>query len=214
MPTPHPRAERLSLLDPSKPYLIERWNAGVHIGTELLREIEARGYRGGRPIGLDCIAAIRKQQGVAPMKRSGLPAQVARDPTVRPATPRELACLVLQRVDRLDEAEQVRLIHVRKAAPAVGVAVTLAQEFAAMVRAQEAAGLDTWLDRAEASGPADIRSFAGGIRRDYAAVQAALTLPFSNGPVEGQINRLKFFKRQMYGRAKLDLLRKRVLYAA
>ena len=83
-----------------------------------------------------------------------------------------------------------------------------------MVREREAVGLDNWLERAEASGPAALRSFAGGIRRDYAAVKAALTLPFSNGPVEGQINRLKFLKRQMYGRAKFDLLRKRVLYTA
>ncbi len=122
--------------------------------------------------------------------------------------------LVLQRPDRLDETEQARLIQVRQAAPAVAMAVTLAQEFAAMMREREAAGLDTWLDRAEASGQADVRGFAGSIRRDYAAVKAALTLPFSNGPVEGQVNRLKCVKRQMYGLAKFDLLRKRVLYAA
>ena len=148
------------------------------------------------------------------MQRCGLPTQAASDPTARRATPRELAWLVLQRPDRLGETEQVRLQHVREAAPAVELAVTLAQEFAAMVRGREAAGLDSWLERAEASGQADVRSFAGGIRRDYAAVQAALTVPFSNGPVEGQVNRLKFLKRQMYGRANFDLLRKRVLYAA
>ncbi len=83
-----------------------------------------------------------------------------------------------------------------------------------MMWEREAAGLDTWLDRAEASGQADVRGFAGSIRRDYAAVKAALTLPFSNGPVEGQVNRLKILQRQIYGRAKSELLRKRVLYAA
>src|SRR5207253_7845821 len=56
--------------------------------------------------------------------------------------------------------------------------------------------------------------FAQGLRQDYAAVKAALTWPYSNGPTEGHVNRLKLLKRQMYGRAKLDLLRQRVLYAA
>ncbi len=83
-----------------------------------------------------------------------------------------------------------------------------------MVRERQHETLETWLDRAEASGQSTLRSFACGIRRDYAAVEAALRLPYSNGPVEGHVNRLKFLKRQMYGRAKFDLLRKRVLYAA
>jgi transposase len=148
------------------------------------------------------------------MKRSGLPAQAASDPTIRPITPRELVWLVLQRPERLAEVEQARLLDARQAAPAVEEAVSLAQEFAVMVRERQHEKLEHWLERAEASGQSVLRSFAGGIRRDYAAVEAALKLPYSNGPVEGQVNRLKFLKRQMYGRAKFDLLRKRVLYAA
>ena len=57
-----------------------------------------------------------------------------------------------------------------------------------------------------------LRSFAAGIQRDYDAVKAAASLGWSNGPVEGQVNRLKFIKRQMFGRANFDLLRRRVLY--
>jgi transposase len=212
-PIPQPRAKRSSLLDPYKPFLIERWNGGCHVGTELLREIRKQGYRGSRSIALDFIAAIRRQQGVAPMKRSGLPAQAASDPTLRPTTPRELVWLVLQRPDLLKEAEKARLLHARQAAPAVEACVDLAQEFAVMVREREHERLESWLERAEASGQSALRSFAAGIRRDHAAVEAALRLPYSNGPVEGQVNRLKFLKRQMYGRAKFDLLRKRVLYA-
>ena len=213
-PTPQPRAKRTSLLDPYKPCMIERWNAGCHTGTELLREIQKQGYQGSRSVALDFIAAIRRQQGVAPMKRSGLPAQAASDPTSRPTTPRELVWLVLQRPDQLDEVGKARLVHARQAAPAVEASVDLAQEFALMVRERQPERLESWLERAEASGQSALRRFAGGIRRDYAAVEAGLRLPYSNGPVEGQVNRLKFLKRQMYGRAKFDLLRKRVLYAA
>lgn len=80
-----------------------------------------------------------------------------------------------------------------------------------IVRERHIDALESWLCRADASGLAELRSFAAGIRRDQAAVSAALSLPFSNAQVEGQINRLKYIKRSGYGRAKLDLLRQRVL---
>ena len=83
-----------------------------------------------------------------------------------------------------------------------------------MVRERAAERLDAWLERAARSGVGALKSFASGIRRDYAAVQAGLSVPYSNGVVEGNVNRLKTVKRQMYGRANFDLLRKRVLYAA
>jgi transposase len=68
------------------------------------------------------------------------------------------------------------------------------------------------LERAVKSGLTAFQRFANGLRDDYEAVQAGLTLPWSTGPVEGQINRLKMLKRQMFGRANIDLLRLRVLY--
>jgi transposase len=71
-----------------------------------------------------------------------------------------------------------------------------------------------WLGTAEASACPEMRGFARGLRQDAAAVQAAMTEPWSNGPVEGQVNRLKMIKRQMYGRAGFTLLRARVLAAA
>jgi len=73
---------------------------------------------------------------------------------------------------------------------------------------------DSWLDRATASGVAPLRRFATGLRADYEAVKAGITLRWSNGPVEGQINRLKMLKRSMFGRAKIDLLSRRFLLAA
>lgn len=89
------------------------------------------------------------------------------------------------------------------------IALNAAEEFAGLVRERNGAGLDGWLDRADAV-PA-LKSFAAGLRRDEAAVRAGLTLPWSNGPVEGAITRVKLLKRAGYGRAKFDLLRARVL---
>jgi transposase len=71
--------------------------------------------------------------------------------------------------------------------------------------------LDSWLAQAEAAGIVEFKRFAQSLRSDYRAVQAALQFSWSNGQTEGQVNRLKLLKRQMYGRAKFDLLRKRVL---
>jgi hypothetical protein len=74
--------------------------------------------------------------------------------------------------------------------------------------------LDTWIAKVEGDELPQLRSFAAGIKRDLAAVVNGLMLPYSSGAVEGTVNRIKMLKRQMYGRAKFDLLRKRVLLAA
>ncbi len=89
----------------------------------------------------------------------------------------------------------------------------LAQEFIGLLKERKAALLADWLKRAAESQVTELKSFANGIRRDYAAVQAACRLPWNNGIVEGHVNRLKFLKRQMFGRARLDLLRVKVLHA-
>ena len=85
--------------------------------------------------------------------------------------------------------------------------------FRKMVREQQSGNLDAWLEEAQASGVITLRTFAEGIKLDYAAVRSALESPWSNGQTEGQVNRLKTIKRQMYGRANFDLLRQRVLFA-
>ncbi len=98
--------------------------------------------------------------------------------------------------------------------PIVDEAVRLTQAFAGLVRDRHAEHLDGWLEQASASAAAPFRNFAASLRRDYTAVRAGVSLAWSSGQVEGQINRLKMIKRMMFGRAKLDLLRQRVLYAA
>jgi len=83
-----------------------------------------------------------------------------------------------------------------------------------MIRQRVAAMLDPWLNACQQSGVTNLQTFAEGIRKDYDAIRAALATTWSNGQTEGQGNRLKMLKRQMYGRAGLDLLRIRVLYSS
>ena len=116
--------------------------------------------------------------------------------------------------DELDETQQKELALIRQASPHAETAYCLAQAFMQMLREHTGHQLDTWLSEVEASQLPELKSFARGIQHDKAAVLAGLTLPWSQGPLEGHINRLKLIKRSMYGRAKLPLLRARVLHVA
>jgi transposase len=113
--------------------------------------------------------------------------------------------------DELDEIQQEELALIRSASPSAEVAYRLVQAFMEMVREHTGQQLETWLSSVEESALPELKSFAKGIQQDKAAVLAGLTLPWSNGPLEGHVNRLKLIKRSMYGRAKLRLLRQRVL---
>jgi transposase len=89
----------------------------------------------------------------------------------------------------------------------------LVREFADMLCHRHGEHLEAWAAQAESSPVSELRGFSKGLRKDWAAVTAGLTVPYSSGAVEGHVNRIKMIKRQMYGRAKPDLLRKRVLLA-
>jgi len=82
------------------------------------------------------------------------------------------------------------------------------------VRERLVSQLDLWLEECLSSGVPDLQTFAEGLKREYSAMRGDLTFPYSNGPVEGQINKLKYIKRSMYGRGSFELLRQRVLNAA
>jgi transposase len=122
--------------------------------------------------------------------------------------------LVLKRPEHRTTADTQLLAYLESQHHDVAEAMGLAQDFAAIVRQRQGDRFDAWLTRAVASGVAPLRRFARGLLADYEAVNAGLRLPWSNGPVEGHINRLKMLKRQMFGRAKLDLLSRRFLRAA
>ena len=101
--------------------------------------------------------------------------------------------------------------HLYQEAPVLKEASDLAQAFARLMKKREGSELDAWLDKARQSNCHELRLFAKGLRQDLAAVRNAVTSEWSNGQTEGQVNRLKMLKRQMYGRANFDLLQARVL---
>jgi transposase len=121
--------------------------------------------------------------------------------------------LVLRREAQRTEAETQQLAQLHAQQAEVAEAIDLAQDFAALVRQRQPAQLDPWLTRATTSALEAVQRFATGLYEDYEAVKAGVTLPWSGGPVEGHINRLKMLKRQMFGRARLDLLSRRFVLA-
>jgi transposase len=202
------------VLNPYKAYLLARWNAGCHTAMRLFRELQPQGYTGSYA----CVAAyarrLRQAQGLSPGQRRARQALASvAEPVCQPLTPRRATWLVLRREMKHTEAEAQQLTQLHAQSAAVAEAIDLAQDFAALVRQRQPEALDPWLKRATASALEALRRFAIGLTEDYAAVKAGVTLPWSSGPVEGHINRLKMLKRQMFGRARLDLLSRRFVLA-
>ena len=203
-----------SVLTPYKPYLLERWNAGCYTAMRLFRDLRQRGYAGGYGVVAAYARRLRQAQGLPPghrCPRQALP-PVA-EPPCQPLTPRRATWLVLRREAKRTEAEAQQLAQLRAQQADVTEAIDLAQDFATLVRQRQPEALDPWLQRATASTLEALQRFAKGLYEDYEAVKAGVTLPWSTGPVEGHINRLKMLKRQMFGRARLDLLSRRFVGA-
>lgn len=196
-----PRAGRPSWLDPYKPYLHERFNAGCVSARRLHQEIADLGYRGGYGSVRDYLAPFRA---------------LATAPPARPATPkvRPITFWMLRHPDDLDADQQLALKQVLAACPHLQATAEHVRAFAEILTGRHGDRLDAWMDTVEADDLPHLHRFVRGLRRDHDAVLNGLTLEHSSGAVEGNVNRLKMIKRQMYGRAKFDLLRKRVLHAA
>jgi len=137
----------------------------------------------------------------------------AQPPRASVPSAKGLSFAVIARPEKRTAKQQTEVACLHALGPEVVEAVGLVEAFAALVRKQGGTTLKDWQEKALNGGPIELRRFAEGLGRDQAAVQSALDEVWSNGPVEGHINRLKTIKRQMYGRASLPLLRARVLYA-
>jgi transposase len=203
-----------SVLNPYKPYLLERWNVGCYNAMRLFRDLRQRGYAGGYGVVAAYARRLRQAQGLSPGQRCprrSLPRVV--EPVCQPLTPRRGTWLVLRRKTQRTEAEAQQLAQLRAQSAEVAEAIDLAQDFATLVRQRQPTQLDPWLTRATSSTLEALRRFATGLYEDYEAIKAGATVPWSTSPVEGHINRLKMLKRQMFGRARLDLLSRRFVRA-
>jgi transposase len=179
----------------------------------VFQRLQQQGYRGSYATVARYAQRLRQAQGLAPRQPPPAmsPLPLVAEPQYGNLTPRGVAWLVLRRPEtrRPEDAQQLAQLSAQQAD--LAEAVTLARDFAELVRTRQPERLDGWLARATTSAVSALQRFAQGLRDDYAAVKAAITVPWSNGPVEGHINRLKLLKRQMFGRAHLDLLGHRFL---
>ena len=176
--------------------------------AELHRELTAKGCAAGYSAVRRFANRLLGSSGT-PGRRS--PATPRPTPAVEVPSARQLSFQFVRRKPLAAGEEPAFLDRVRGHIPGLDAALEVASEFAGMVRRTAATPLAEWVATATASGVPELARFAAGLRADEAAVIAALTTPWSNGPVEGQVGRLKAIKRQMYGRANLDLLAARVL---
>ncbi len=215
-PHPGPRPRRRRAITPFLPHLRERWDAGERRVAVLWAEIRARGFPGAAPRVREALASWRRDDRAvrAIPAAAGAPAPRPARPVGKRCAPRQVAVWLCRAPEALPAAQRDYLDALDAADPALATARTLARAFVVLLRDRDAAALEPWLARAEASAVREFRDFAAGLRRDQAAIAAALTEPWSSGQVEGQVNRLKLLKRGMYGRAGFALLRRRFLLAA
>lgn len=162
--------------------------------------------------------AVQAEQRTVPQPEKGDPEipSPAEEPhmEVDPLeSPRHPTWLQLRKPEQLTTKEQQVLTFICQE-PDIQTTYILAQRFFRMVKERQADQLDSWLEESLSCGLPDFRTFAEGLRRDDVAMANALTFFYSNGPVEGQVNRLKYVKRSMYGRGSFELLRQRFLQAS
>jgi transposase len=193
------KGPRPSKLDPFKPYLDQHADGARGSIRRLSGEITALGYDGSYPVVRDYLARNR-------------PAREPLPPA--PPTVRDVTNWLCRRPDTLAEDEKPRLTAILDRCPELQAASGQVRAFAAMITGLTGQDLPQWMATARDAGLPGIASFAKGLEQDLDAVTCGLTMPWSSGPVEGRVNHIKMIKRQMFGRASLPLLRKRVLLTA
>ena len=210
IPYSGPRKQRPRLIDPYKAYLLKRWHQGCRKGAQLEREVRAKGYRGsGR-------ALYRYLETLEPTplsaRKRGSPSTEHQPNSLLALSAQQATWLFFRKEEELKTEEQETLRQLRQASPHMETTYQLVNAFLHMVRERTGGQLDDWLEAVQASHLEAFQTFVTGVQREKDAVLAGLTLPWSNGPLEGHVNRLKLIKRSMYGRAEFDLLKRRVLH--
>lgn len=190
---------RPSLVDPFQPYLMRRIGEGCLKASTLYREITAQGFTGSYAIVRKFIEQYRTRPDLTTVRR--------------PRSVRQVTGWICRHPDNLVQRATEQLQAILDRCPELRTAAELVHSFADMLTHLHGERLTAWIAAAEQAALPGITRFATGLTADLAAVTAGLSLPFSSGPVEGNVNRIKMIKRQMYGRAGFDLLRKRILLA-
>jgi transposase len=187
-------------LAPYLDHLERRWAEGCRNAALLWRELIPLGFT-GRP------GTVRNWAG---QRRKAEPRPAAGLAPGQPPSDREVARMLMADAETLSEAGQAFISNLLAQVAGLAESITVAKRLDLLLRHESRERLAGVLDDAAGTLLAD---FAASIRRDLPAVQAALDLPWTTSPAEGQINRIKTIKRSMYGRAGFDLLRARVLNA-
>lgn len=202
-----PHVGKLKAIAPYQTYLNHRWEEGCRNATQLWREISAQGY-------CHTLQAVQKYIARLHQTETAVPAsiQTVKKTEYRRYTPAQAVWFFMRSEDDLESEELQDLKTFRHQSPELNQTYTLTQAFIKMVREQEPLPFSAWIQTVLSTTLNPLRTLASGFLRDRQAVVAALAFPWSQGQVEGQVNRLKTIKHQMYGRAGFSLLRKRVLY--
>ena len=206
-PLTTPRPLQASKIDRYEDYILSRLSQGCTNAAQIYREITAQGFTGGQTNVRAYVAHLRKStaQGQTPAKRAE---------RAQALSPRALRWLLTREHKELDQEEQAQLDLLLTSSEQVRTLHTHLHAFLDLVRELKPEQLRPWMRQASTSGIPELKSFVAGIERDYDAVKAALRLPWSQGPTEGKVNKLKTIKRMMYGRASFRLLRQRLLHDA
>ena len=194
---------RPAQLDSFQPYLRQRWSEGCHNATQLWREIKNKGYPGGRGMVAQFITKLRvKETKNSRDSASGRPTKLI--------SPKAVAMLLMKPQQELDPSDHAALPPLLRHCPELAELQQLGWDFKQAFQLNSAEAFSAWMEKASSSTFGAIHRFTTGLRRDEAAITAAVSLSWSNGQVEGQVHRLKLIKRQMYGRAGFQLLRRRL----
>src|SRR6266550_1314022 len=209
----HIPPSRQLMLEPYKDYLVRRWNEGCRNAQQAYREVKEQGYAGGDSNIVRFFGHLRKHFNQSGTFKEVDPATQTpvQTPPKRPPSASQVAHWITFKEEQRLDWQQKYLTQLCEADQEIQEAYELVTEFTSMLRERAGERLDAWLEKVEEQGPPELTNFAQGLKRDYDAVKAGLTLEWSNGQTEGQVHRLKLLKRQMYGRGRFDLLRKRVL---
>ncbi|WP_405576420.1 ISL3 family transposase [Streptomyces sp. NBC_01092] len=192
---------RPSVLDPYKPYLHQRWAEGCTVARRLFEELRERGYPGGESVVKKYVQRLRK-------------AFPHDDPPRKAPSVRDVTGWITRRPDRLNDDQAQQLKEILARCPELNQAAEHVRAFAELMNNRQGQHLDQWIEHAQADDLPALHGFVNGLGQDFDAVVAGLSLSYSSGAVEGHNNKIKMLKRQMFGRANFDLLRKRVLLAA